>query len=464
MKTESEVAGILSAFDASYEPYRYLVRGISVWRLIRASVGSQIRGLPIAKPTLKRSRIFVGCVRSLFLCILGPKLDASYAVMSYSSALRVMGDSGIEDIYFQELLKNKADGIRFYFVNTSISRNDLKDNSYDCTAIYFLGALLAKILPVKEALCVAKKLSSLIHQNISVSGYDADHVAHVFSSFYWQSYLFRLLLRNSGVKTVIAADNAERALIHACRMLDIRFVELQHGVFNPTDPDCVPCIALTQGDDWSLLLPHCFAQYGEYWIDRHSATAMGKLGRISAVGSQVIERYFDLRKYRFSPDPYCPILVVTTQGLDSEGLRSFIAEFLSIHRKPCLVQIKLHPIYDQSTTPYRDGLSADPRVKIIEGNAGPNTYELIAHADLHISIASACHYDALGIGTPTGVLNLHGSDVVQDLIHCGHALYIHTPADLDAIVSQRSWGNVPVLVSNKFFKRNFLANILQLMV
>jgi hypothetical protein len=463
MKTESEVAEILSAFDASYKPYGYLVRGVSVWRLIRASVGSQIRGLPMAKPTLKRSKLFIACVRSIFHCIFGLKLDASYAVMSYTSALRIMGNSGFEDIYFQELLENRVNGIRLYSVNTEISGSGHEDRSYDCTAIYFLGALLAKILPVKEGLCVTRKLCSLIHQHISVTGYDADHVSHIFSSFFWQSYLFRHLLRSSGIKTVIAADNAERALIHACRMLNIRFVELQHGVFNPTDPDCVPSIALTQGDDGSLLLPNSFAQYGDYWIHKHSSTAMGELGRISAVGSHVIERYFELRKFHFSPDLFCPVLVVTTQGLDSEGLRSFIADFLSIHRKPCVVQIKLHPIYDRSTQPYIEGLSADPRVQIIEGNAGPNTYELIALADLHISIASACHYDALGIGTPTGVLNLHGSDVVQDLIHSGNALYIQTPADLDAIVSRRSWGNVPVLVSNRFFKRNFLANISHLM-
>lgn len=466
MKTELEVAEILSAFDALYEPYRHVARGVSVWRLIRASVGSQLKGLPIANPTLARSKLFSASIRSIFRYIIDPKLNAEFAVMSYTSALRIKGIFGFEDIYFEELLRNRPNGIRLHSVNTIQSKtrqHGLQTKSCDCTAIYILGGLLARLLPAKDDLDVFEELSALIHQHLGANGFDASYILRAFSSFWWQSQIFRFLLVHSEIKTIIVADNAERALIHACRNLNIRFIELQHGVFNPSDPDCVPAVALKQGDDASLLLPHVFAQLGDYWSDRHAKTAIGELGTTFAVGSSTIARYFEFRKSLFQSNPDFPKLVVTTQGLDASGLVSFIAAFLNIYTAPCSLKIKLHPAYDRSAQPYAKALAADPRVEIILGDTEPNTYELIAHADLHLSIASACHFDALGIGTPTAVLNLQGSDVVQDLVKNGDALYITAPADLADIVTLRAWGEVSTAVSNKYFKQDYLNNILRLM-
>jgi hypothetical protein len=189
---------------------------------------------------------------------------------------------------------------------------------------------------------------------------------------------------------------------------------------------------------------------------------MGELGRLTTVGSSTIDRCHELRTRDFVADPACPRLVVTTQGLDREALIAFLAQFLTLHGGACVVTIKLHPAYDRSAQPYLQALSGDPRVDIVLGDAQPNTFELIARADLHISIASACHYDALGIGTPTAVLNLKGSDAVQDLVSKGDALYISTPADLASIIAQRSWGKIAAATSSQYFKRNHLQNMLQL--
>lgn len=466
MTAELEIAHSFAEFEAMHEPYKIQVRGVSLWPLLRVAVGYAMQELPLSLAALTRSQLIIASVRSVGSVIWQPALAADYVVKSYASSLRIKAAHGYEDVYFDELLKTKPKGVRMHSLNApgyAKRRHGLGTTNVDCTAVHTLGAMLGKFFPVQEGKDAYSKLSGLITEKLGVRGFSAERIAHVFGSFWWQARLFKRQLAASSVKTVIAADSEEKALAFACRSLGIRFVELQHGVLNPLDPLCLPAIALRQASAQALLLPDVLALYGSYWDERHLKTAMGELNRVFTVGSATIDRYRDQRAARFQSDPGCPRLMVTTQGLDRDALIALLADFLSMYSGACTLSIKLHPAYDQSSTPYTQALATDPRVRVIMGDAEPNTYELIAHADLHISIASACHFDALGIGTPTAVLDLKGSDVVQDLVHSSDALYVKTAADLAAIVKQRSWGVVSEAVSSKYFKRDYLSNILQLM-
>lgn len=152
-------------------------------------------------------------------------------------------------------------------------------------------------------------------------------------------------------------------------------------------------------------------------------------------------------------------MVVTTQGIDRDALIAFLSRFLGRHADPCRLIIKLHPAYDSSRELYVKMLGGDSRVQIVGGRDDPNTYELIAQSDLHLSIASACHYDALGIGTPTLVIGLAGYPLVQGLIDAGDALFAGSPEDLAEIVACRAWKPVSDTVSGKYFSHGFVNNL-----
>lgn len=466
MTAEVEVTNSFAEFEAIFEPYTIQFRGVSLWRLLRVAAGYAKQELPLSLTSLTRSQLIIASIRSVGDIMWHPKLAANYAVKSYASALRIKGALGYEDVYFEELLKAKSGGARLHSLNAPgyVNRtHGLESETLDCTAIHTAGDALGKVFPFKEGEGTYAKLSYLISQHLGLPGFTADHIGRTFGSFWWQARIFKHMLASSNVKTVIAADSEEWALAFACRSLGIRFIELQHGVLNPLDPLCLPASALQQASAQALLLPDALALYGNYWSERHATTAMGQLGRVFAIGSSTIDRYRKRRAADFQPDPRCPRLVVTTQGLDRAALIAFLASFLAMHSEPCIVTIKLHPAYDLSSEPYAKALAHDPRVEIVLGDADPNTYELIARADLHVSIASACHFDALGIGTPTVVLNLRGSDAVTDLVQTDDAMYAKTAADLVTMVMQRAWGPVGQSVSNKYFKRDHLNNILRLM-
>lgn len=155
-------------------------------------------------------------------------------------------------------------------------------------------------------------------------------------------------------------------------------------------------------------------------------------------------------------------MVVTTQGIDRDALIAFLSRFLALYTGPCLLTVKLHPAYDSSLELYIKMLGSDSRVQIVGGRDDPNTYELIARSDLHLSIASACHYDALGIGTPTLVIGLAGYPLVRDLLDAGDALFAGSPEDLAEIVSRRAWMPVSEAVSDKYYRHGFVQNLLPL--
>jgi hypothetical protein len=101
-------------------------------------------------------------------------------------------------------------------------------------------------------------------------------------------------------------------------------------------------------------------------------------------------------------------------------------------------------------------------VRVLPWDHSQNTYQLLVDADLHLSIASASHFDAIALGCPTVILNLAGSDVVEDVVSSGHALYAETPLDLIAIVDGREWIKLEQNSSEMFFRSGFVANMSEL--
>lgn len=464
MRTEAEAAAVLARFESEHRLFELSVRGISVWRLLRFPVGLALQNLPFEHTPLPRSELLGAFLRSLRDLARLPG-GVRYVVKSYVSALRIRGNDGYEDIYFERLLEEAPGGVRLFSLNAPGYAGRSGSSSapaIDCTAVTILGALLARAFPVREGDAAFARLSALMAEVLGLDGFPMQCIRRMFSSFWWQSRLYEWVLRRTGTMTALAADTGERALLAACQRLGVRFIELQHGIFTPDHPDALPAYAVRTAGATELLLPDQVALYGDYWLTRQSDSALGKAGRLLSAGSSVIEKFRERRAAEYRPSPDSPRMVVTTQGIDRDALIAFLSRFLALYTGPCLLTVKLHPAYDSSLELYIKMLGSDSRVQIVGGRDDPNTYELIARSDLHLSIASACHYDALGIGTPTLVIGLAGYPLVRDLLDAGDALFAGSPEDLAEIVSRRAWMPVSEAVSDKYYRHGFVQNLLPL--
>jgi hypothetical protein len=464
-RTETEVHEILEKFERKNQTFRMSVKGVSVWRILRAPIGLALQNLLLNQKPLSRYELFKAFFYSL-RDLIRPVKKFHFAVKSYVSALRVSNNGRYEDIYFERLLEKIPGGIRLFSLNDtnySSRKHSAIVPSIDCTAILILGNLLARIFPVREGDIVFAKLSSLISNNLELNNFSQRHIRRMFSSFWWQSRMYKLLLRRLGVKTVFSADTGERALLNASQSELIRFIEFQHGIFTENHPDSIAVSLLYNVKNINLLLPDMIALYGDYWVACQSRTILASLDRLFPIGNDLIEKFRAERAVKFIPNRNCPRLILTSQGIAQNTLIDFLTQFLNLYTGNCILIVKLHPYYDRSPDAYKKALGEDSRIKIISGDQDPNTYELIAQSDLHLSIASACHYDALGIGTPTAIIGIEGCELVHNLLKTGDAIYAGNPKDLAEIISKRNWKSISKSTSEKYYRSNFFKNLLFLL-
>jgi hypothetical protein len=157
------------------------------------------------------------------------------------------------------------------------------------------------------------------------------------------------------------------------------------------------------------------------------------------------------------------VVLFTTQGLDTGRVTAFLRQFLEAvqGRAPVQLVIKLHPQHDCNPQVYHDALGAfRDGVSVIPGNEAPSTFELLSGSHVHVSIASATHYDAIGLGVPTVILPFQTHEVALPLSHAGHAHLARTPADLAALVVRARELVLPAGVSEYYFRSNAVSNTL----
>jgi hypothetical protein len=254
------------------------------------------------------------------------------------------------------------------------------------------------------------------------------------------------------------ADSGEHALVAAAKEHGSVVRELQHGINDSTHAGYAwPASA---GGYRSIMpVPDRLLLYGEHWRRELDTGFWGDSLRV--VGSPRIDRYRSEPPVRVNDR--CTVLV-TTQGLDVERVTAFLGACLRQigGRVPVRVVIKLHPVHEADKRPYLDALSSfQDQIEIVAGDEGVSTFEWLRRSHLHVSIASASHYDAIGLGVPTVVLPFQTHEVVLPLCRAGHAYLARTPEDLAELVLGWRTLRLPENVSEHYFKSDARANILR---
>lgn len=465
-RSEAQVAQIIQEFEARHRLFDLKVRGISLWRILRFSVAISLQNLSISSvKTEKRDRLWAAIRSVPGLLKLNKRF--AYGVKSYSMALRVRTPVGeYEDVYYQEVLNNMPGGVRLYSSSSceyDKRKPSAKPPSINFTALELLGAVLARILPVRSDQEKFSVLASLLKSNFKFDSYDADFLIRCFSTFWWQSQIYRLVLRLTGLRTMFIVDAGEHALIRACRVEGVYVVELQHGIYTENHPNLLPGKVLSENTATEILLPNIIGTYGDYWTSKLPVPPAPIDFHVLSIGNSMCDKYRKFRRRIFAPSIECPILVFTTQGLAKAEVILFLQAFLKEISKPCKLIIKLHPTYDSDKSMYVLAFKSDSRVLVHGANDEPNTFELISSADMHVSIASACHYDALSIGTPTLVVGLPGYELVRPMIDAGEALFAQNPTEMASIVDARIWHLPTLETQERYCKSGFLEKISDVM-
>lgn len=405
--------------------------GWSPWRVVRTTVYNRAYDQTLSEAGSKRAKVGLGwqalLATSKFLISLLVSKKTDYLVKSFRSALRLSVGGVRRDIYFDDLLDN----VSAYFKLEVVDNVDF-DNfeavrrpaNLDSVCFSFWASILARILPCKSLKPFCVEISgALDERNIAVI--DVDLLLRRVSHVYWESKLYRLLIVALRPKIVIVADCAEYALRLACAKESIFFMELQHGVFNREHPDAIP--NWVSGSDDELLIPNALACFGRYWVDQLFHVKQGRNAFIA--GNSLIDRY-KLLKSKERRSGVLRILI-SSQGHSVNELCRWVRNMM-ISIPPSLVvelTIKLHPRYDHGNTAY-DVLEATYDATIVDGASTRNIWELLSDSDIHLSISSACHFDAASLNVVSIVVPLDGYELLVDAIDNRSIFLANEPSDV----------------------------------
>jgi hypothetical protein len=473
-RTETEATNRLGELEAAQDLYRYTVDGYSAWRLLRFGAAGALQSLPVTLPAASdRWRrlvewLFVG-LQDLPAFLFPQR--ARYVIKTFSSALSEKESGLYKDVYFDDLLReiiaNSKDG-NAYFKIASLSnslyaargKSALVPITMTTAAIDLLTALFSRWGGPESISAVAAKIAASLQTDPSLQIFTSEHIRLILRRFHWSRRLYGWLLRRIRPEYVLVADTGEFAIWTEAKKLGIKTVEFQHGIYTPHHPDAVPALAAQYRNN--LIMPDQLFLYGEYWKEQLEASDLCTPALV-VVGNPRVDRFRPTRANYLASRKNWDVcnLVLTAQGYDRERLIVFMADFLATLKETFnyALAIKLHPIYDKTKTLYTAAFDANPRIQVLLGSEEPTTFELLARADLHLSISSACHYDALGLGVPTIVLPLAAHEVVLPLVAAGHAQLARTAQELGQLVMHWRELRVAPEVSEYYFKPGALQNI-----
>lgn len=419
----------LEALERRHELFAHRVDGWSAWRVMRNPVHRLAMALPLVAPVRSNSRrvveALVATARLLWLLAFAGRREV--LVKTCRSGLRMPLGRQFRDVYFDGLLQRGYRYLKLEEVNSPDFEGQaaaaLRPADLDPVVFTFWGRVLGTLFPVR-ALPFCKSVAGLLAQDV-VLDVTPRWLLMRLSTVYWQSRLYALLLARVQPTAVLVSDTGEYALCIASRRRSVRFIELQHGVFDRSHPDAIP--AWVPGTAGELVLPNVLACRGTYWIEQLAGTRQGRDHAV-AVGNELIDLARERRRVRAADGRLH--LVLTTQGLDSERLARWVAEMIA-SAPPKLrwrLSIKLHPVYDAGTHEFA-ALARDAQVHVIGGAEQPNVFDLLADADLHLSIASACHFDAAALGVPSVVVPLSGHEAMLDVVNGVQIFIAKRPSD-----------------------------------
>lgn len=465
MKSEKAVSEELSNFEKRENPFSLQVRGICLWRVVRSSVFSKMQNINLeGEAPSERKDVIKAAIRSLpcIVYAVARRKKTKYGVVSYPVALRAPDEDGrYADFYYQSILDEISGGVRL--LHGPMSRKEKKTKrgvlNLDLSIIYLMATVLARVFPVRSDDGAYTKLADLISRNFPMDGMDALSLARWFSVFWWRSKLKGMFFRMIGLKSVLMINSSEYSIVSAAVSSGIKAVELQHGIYTENHPDVLSNdVVLTYGRK-ALFLPDVIGLYGDYWVNLLQPTYAGADVRVMPVGNSICDWARDKRTKKGTENRETLTVVITTQGMQKEELVEFIKKTLVSISLRVFFIIKLHPSYDTDKMFYLSRFEGDDRVRVIAGNELPSTFELLAMVDLHASIASACHYDALMMGVPTIVVGLPGSELMAPLVENGDAVMANDSWSMTRIITNQEWTVLSRESQEYYCRSNFVKNI-----
>ncbi|MBL0914181.1 MAG: hypothetical protein IBJ13_01260 [Sphingopyxis sp.] len=426
------------AFEQRHDLFAVEIVGFSAWRVMRNFLFNAHQGYVPTVGNVSTGRRLVLAMRALaaLLRVLVAGRRRQVLFKGAASALRFRIDGKWADPGIDPLIEAGVSTLKLVELNSADfaprAAGALHRGAIEPSIFSLLGRILGRLRPVDDKGFCAKT-AQLLSDEFGLSVSPAALNMRV-STVMWQARLYALLIRRVRPDAVIASDTGDYALRRACQLQAVPFIEIQHGIFDHLHPDAVPATAT--GTPASLLIPDQLAVKGPYWARRLQGFRQGDVA--VPVGSHAVDHW---RSFRSSAGGAAGArhIVVTSQGWAIPEMIAWLQQAIAEAPAPLdwRMTVKLHPVYDKRSD--FDALAATgERVRILTGQEDPGIYELLATADLHLSINSACHFDAAAMGVRSAMMPLQNHESLMYAVDDGVIRLMERPGDLWQLLTDGS--------------------------
>lgn len=460
--SEIEAVKEIQKMEVENDLLQYQVDGWCFWPLLRFDVEAALVQLPFPeKKHFSRFEQALIALRDL------PKLflikESHLVVKTYSSARLIEENGRKKDVFFDDLLDGVKNVLRIEGVNNPQmfrERNRAKVPALLTSLPFDIAAGVLSLLPglAPDFSEMAEKISAAITMKPGLERFTAEKILRKARFFFWGIKLYGELLKRTGAKQLLVADPGEYLICAAARKKNIPVFEFQHGLVGPEYNSYYSWTRYALPYKNRMPIPNTVLLYGAYWQQKLQETGFW-VNELRATGSILLDSYKQKAKHNKRDD--CTILL-TSQGLDRAKLIRIIEEFHFHARKSGFFKyhifIKMHPIFDGEKSSFVKDLGDYPTITVLEAHDQPSTFDLLTKSNIHWSISSACHFDALGMGVPSVILGLKTHESVLPLFEKGYAMLAHDGKELfDATINWQAY-SVPDAVRSFFYQSGALQN------
>ena len=225
-------------------------------------------------------------------------------------------------------------------------------------------------------------------------------------NFYVMRNIWRLIfifLRPKAVFTFVWYG--KEAIVAAAKSLGIKVYDVQHGIIYTSHPHYQLADAPAGSE---VMRPDACLVYGEFWKEKLLRSAW------SADQVQVVGYFLDMAPAQ-TPDCTKPYILYTSQPHTHAAIKTHITAILgTVVQRGWQIVIALHP--SDSTNAYHD-IRAIPGVSI----GTIDSYDLLRHCHVHISVSSTLLWESMLFNKPSYVLNygVEAQDLLNDFVGYG---------------------------------------------
>lgn len=253
---------------------------------------------------------------------------------------------------------------------------------------------LAQSRLTKEEVKVLQDLQEVLKQLFSsekLPNGAFDQISSAFHRFFEEFHFYFTLLNGSKVKKVVSTNHYhQEGLIAACLLLDIKFVEVQHGLICSNDLYYVyKNELLPEGNLNDAFFPHQLMLYGSFWQDMLSKGAEHRNTEVVIGGDYVFKK--TAKPPKSSKEN--AIFIGAQKNLASDYTFYILNALKHLEKHPdWALWVKLHPLEKESQRYYD---IKHPQLKIFWNES--DLLDLLSRCKVQVSVYSTTLYDALGM-------------------------------------------------------------------